>query len=65
MGKKSMLEKNINAMFLIYINDPTEGLITNAKLFADDTSLFSLVHDTQTSAKDLNEDLEIINNCAF
>ena len=65
--------KNINAgvpqgsilgplLFLIYINDLTEGLTTNVKLFADDTSLFSVVHDTQTSANHLNKDLEIINN---
>ena len=68
--------KNINAgvpqgsilgplLFLIYINDLTEGLTTNAKLFADDTSLFSVVHDTQTSANDLNKNLKIINNWAF
>ena len=52
-------------LFLIYINDLTEGLTTNAKLFADDTSLFSVVHDTQTSANDFNKDLEIINNWAY
>ena len=52
-------------LFLIYINDLTEGLTTNAKLFADNTSLFSVVHDTQTSANDLSKDLEIINNWAF
>ena len=68
--------KNINAgvpqgsilgplLFLIYINDLTGGLTTNVKLFADDTSMFSLVHDTQTSVNDLNKDLEIINNWAF
>ena len=47
---------------LIYINDLTEGLTTNVKLF---TSLFSVVHDTQASANDLNKDLKIINNWAF
>ena len=52
-------------LFLIYINDLTEGLTTNLKLFADDTSLFSVLHDTQTSANDLNKDLKIINNWAF
>ena len=30
--------------FLIYINDLADGLSSNAKLFADDTSLFSIVH---------------------
>ena len=49
----------------IYINGLTEGLTTNAMLFADDTSWFSLVHDTQTSANDFNKGLEIINNWAF
>ena len=49
-------------LFLIYINDLTEGFTTNAKLFADDTSFFSVVHDTQTSENDFNKDLEIINN---
>ena len=52
-------------LFLIYINDLTEGLTTNAKLFAGDTSLFSVVHDSQTSANDLNKDLKIIKNWVF
>ena len=34
-------------LFLIYINDLSEELSTNAKLFADDTSLFSVIHDGQ------------------
>ena len=52
-------------LFLIYINDLSEGLSTNAKLFADDTSLFSVIHDSQTSANVLNKDLEMIHNWAF
>ena len=47
---------------LIYINDLSEGLSTNAKLFAGDTSLFSVIHDSQTSANALNKDLEMIHN---
>ena len=52
-------------LFLIYINDLSERLSTNAKLFADDTSLFSVIHDSQTSANVLNKDLEMIHNWAF
>ena len=44
-------------LFLIYINDLADGLSSNAKLFADDTSLFSVVHNPNTTAKDLNNDL--------
>lgn len=31
--------------FLIYINDLTNGLTSNAELFADATLLFSVVHN--------------------
>ena len=37
----------------------------NAKLFADDTSLFSVIDDSQTSANAPNKDLEIIHNWDF
>ena len=30
-------------LFLIYINDLSDGLTTNARLFADNVSLFSVV----------------------
>ena len=33
-------------LFLIYINDLAEGLSSNTKLFADDTSLSSVIHDS-------------------
>ena len=52
-------------LFLIYINDPSEGLSTNANLFADDTPLFSVIQDSQNSANVLNKDLELIHNWAF
>ena len=43
-------------LFLIYINDLSDNLTSNAKLFSDNTSLFSVVHDVKTSAKELNDD---------
>ena len=46
--------------FLVYINDLTEDLRCNAKLFADDTSLFTIVHDPNAAASDINHDLDII-----
>ena len=52
-------------LFLIYINDLSDDLSTNAKLFADDTSLFSVVRDINTSAVHLNNDLKKISNWAF
>ena len=44
-------------LFLVYINGLPEGLKTSAKLFADDTSLFSVVHDSAASTTFLNDDL--------
>ena len=52
-------------LFLIYINDLPDGFSSNAKLFADDTSLFSVVHDMHSSASDLNKDLKTINEWPF
>ena len=52
-------------MFLIYINDDFAALSTIVKLFADDTSLFSDIHDSQTSGNFLSKNLEIIHNWAF
>ena len=38
---------------------------SNVKLFADDTSLFSVVPDVNASARELNDDLKKINKWAF
>ena len=39
------------------MNDLANGLSSNAKLFADDASLFFVVHNANTTAKELNNDL--------
>ena len=44
-------------LFLIYIDDLADGFSSNVKLFANDTSLFSVVHNANTIAKELNNDL--------
>ena len=49
-------------LFIIYINDLSDGLKSECKLFADDTSLFSVVNDINTSVSDLREK---IGNWAF
>ena len=47
-------------LFLIYINDLANGLSSNAKLFADNTSLFIFVRNANNTANKLNNDLEKI-----
>ena len=44
-------------LFLIYINDLSDGLQCNPKLSADDTSLFASVHNINKATNDLNNDL--------
>ena len=52
-------------LFLIYINDLPDGLNSIAKLFTDDTSLFSVVQDPNESAKYLNLDLTVVSQRAY
>ena len=51
--------------FLIYINDLSDNLSSNTKLFADDASLSWVVNDINQSGIDLNVDLEKISNWIF
>ena len=52
-------------LFLIYINELPKGLSSNAKLFADDISLFFVIHDSTTMRNELNDDLVKISNWAY
>ena len=52
-------------LFLIYVNDLSTGLSSNRRLFADDTSLFLVVHDRNTSADEFNNDLLQIRSWAY
>ena len=52
-------------LFLIYINDLPNELKSNAKLFADDTSLFTIVQDKTESANILSNDLSEISKWAY
>ena len=52
-------------LFLIYINDLADGLSSNTKLFADDTSLFPVIHDPVITTLELNSDLSRIKQWAF
>ena len=46
-----------HVLFLIHINDLSEGLNANAKIFTDDTTLFSIVWDIDPITEELNNDL--------
>ena len=52
-------------LFLIYVNDLASDLSSNGKLFADDTSLVSLVHNANLTAKEWSNDLVNINRWAY
>lgn len=52
-------------LFLVYINVLSNCLKSIRKLFADDTSLFSVIHDVNLSQIDLNKDLDKINNWEY
>ena len=51
--------------FLIYINDLAESISSTTKLFADDTSLFSVVNNINQSADQMNMDLQKISFGAY
>ena len=44
------------------IKDLSDNLASNVKLFAGGASLFSVTHDVDLSARELNDDLRKISN---
>ena len=52
-------------LFFIYINDLSDDLSATVKLFADDTSLFSVIQNVNTFSSHLNSDLSKTSNWAF
>ena len=50
---------------MICVNDLPNRLKSESKLFTDDSSLFSVGHEVNTSASDINNDLKLINDWAF
>ena len=52
-------------LFLIYINHAAYGSSSNTKLFADDTSLFSVIHNSVITTSKLNSHLARIKQWAF
>ena len=52
-------------IFLIYINNLSDDLVSNAKLFADHTLIFSVVQNMTRSANELNNDTSKISTWGF
>ena len=52
-------------LFLIYINDLPDNLVSNPKLLADETSLFSTVTDPNVMPNQINNDLHNISTWVY
>ena len=46
----------------MHIDDLVDNINSEAKLFADDTSLFTVVYDVDIATDKLNKDLDVISN---
>ena len=51
-------------LFLVYINDVTDNVICSVRLFADDISLYTVVHYPNKAAADITHNLDIIRSWA-
>ena len=52
-------------LFLIYRNDLTDGIMSIYKTFAENTSLFTKIIDTNSSQDELNSGLKDIKNWSY
>ena len=52
-------------LLLIYINELSEGITSNVKLFAGDTSIFSTAYNIKISTSNLNSDLKKVSESTF
>ena len=52
-------------LFLIYVNDLADDLYSNTKIFTDDTSLFSVIHDSEITTSERYSDLATIEQWAI
>ena len=52
-------------LFSMYVNNLADGLSSNTKFFADNTSLFFTIHDTVIMTSELNSDLARIKQWIF
>ena len=50
---------------LIYVNAPTDNILSLVKLFADDTTVFNVVFDSYISAEVLNQNLRAVQDWAY
>ena len=51
-------------LFLVFVNDITENLVSISRLFADDTSLACTTSNVDDLAGILNHDLRVISQCS-
>ena len=52
-------------LFLVYINDLTEDIKSQMRLFADDSSVFTPVKDVQVTHEQLVKDLETVSKWGY
>ena len=60
-----VLQGSVLDLFLIDINDLADNIMSDVKQFSDETSVFSVVFDTDISAEVLNQDMEAVQDWMY